>query len=44
MGVSYVRFRGQGMGGRSCTRGYSPPPEQKIAKINEKIMISLMQW
>jgi hypothetical protein len=44
MRVLYVQFGGQGMGGYSFTRVFSPLPRAKIAKIKEKIMISLMQW
>jgi len=44
MGPLYVRFGGQGMDGCSCTGVCFPLPEQKTAKINQNIMISLMQW
>jgi hypothetical protein len=43
MGVVHVQFEGQGMGGGSCRRVFSPLPGPKIAKIKENIMISLMQ-
>jgi hypothetical protein len=44
MGVVHVRFEWQGMGGCSCTRVFWSLQEQKIAKIKENVMISLMQW
>ena len=44
MGVLRVRFGGQGMGGCFGMRVFCSPPEQKIAKIKENVMMSLMQW
>jgi hypothetical protein len=44
MGVPHVQFECQFIGGCSGTRVYWSLPEQKIAKIKENVMISLMQW
>ena len=44
MGPLLVQFEWQDMGGCSCRRMFSPLPEQKIAKIKENVMMSLMEW
>jgi hypothetical protein len=44
MGVVDVQFEGQGMGGCSGSKVFSPLPKPNKAKIKENIMISLMQW
>jgi hypothetical protein len=44
MGVASGRFGDQGMNGCSCRRVFWSLPEEKIAKIKENVMMSLMQW
>jgi hypothetical protein len=43
MGVLYVRFEWESIGGCSCTRVFSPLPRPKITKIKGNIMIFDMQ-
>jgi hypothetical protein len=44
MGVVHVGFEWQGIGGCFGKRVFWSLPDQKIAKIRENVMMSLMQW